>query len=59
MLSTTSPRTSSSSGRPSAPTRRPAPASHATNGRLLSGTMPYEDLRRAVTEELSGDAKKP
>jgi protein-disulfide isomerase len=27
------------------------------NGRLLSGTLPYEDLRRAVTDELGADAK--
>ena len=27
------------------------------NGRLLSGTLPYEDLRRAVTDELGPDAK--
>ena len=27
------------------------------NGRLLSGTLPYEDLRRAVLDELGPDAK--
>ena len=28
------------------------------NGRYLSGSTPYEELRRAVTEELGGDAKR-
>jgi len=29
------------------------------NGRLLSGTMPYPDLRRAVAAELGTDARQP
>jgi protein-disulfide isomerase len=29
------------------------------NGRYLSGSMPYEELRRAVTEELGGGAARP
>lgn len=28
------------------------------NGRYLAGTTPYEELRRAVVEELGGDAKR-
>ena len=28
------------------------------NGRYLSGSLPYEELRRAVVEELGGDAKR-